>query len=102
MQNKTRSKFKTVIAVVMLVCFIAVSALSMAFVIVHEHHDCIGEGCEICFQLCLAEQTLKQKIQIVIFTMPLFLAIFIVAFVFYQATICCCGSLFTQKVKLNI
>lgn len=55
------NKRKKSLAVIICICFVLVSFLSMFFVITHEHHQCTGESCVVCCQLENAKNTLKQS-----------------------------------------
>ena len=60
------------IAVFVCVCFLLASVLSVAFVISHSDHECIGEQCEICLQISHITNILKQ-LRAAVFSIAVFI-----------------------------
>ena len=45
------AKNKRMLAVLLAVTLVAVMLLSTAFLVEEAHHDCVGDGCQICLQM---------------------------------------------------
>ena len=81
---------------------LAVLLISMSYIVVESHHDCIGEGCPVCEMLELCQHTI-QKIGAVVFISVVFIfasalesyKVIIYFFVFENST------LVRQKVRMN-
>ena len=58
MQNIDRRK--SLLAAVILICFVAVVLLSSLFIVTHIDHECTGHDCPICHQIQIAENSLQQ------------------------------------------
>ena len=52
-------KNKRVLAMLMAVAIFAVMLTSAFFLAEEVHHDCIGDGCQICFQMNICRGILK-------------------------------------------
>lgn len=96
------AKTKRMLALLMAVAILAVMLSSALFLAEEAHHDCIGDGCQICFQMNVCRGILKS----------LSLALHIAAAVLVAAYILCGDSksreefasqitLITLKVKLS-
>ena len=48
---------------------------SAFFIAAEVHHDCIGEDCQICYQISICQDTLKK------FSLTFFIAVFLSAFI---------------------
>lgn len=103
MRSRKQGRLKNMCAFIVLVCFVLVSILSLVFVVVHQHHDCHGDGCEICLQLTVIKQTFRQQLpKAGSFTGAFFLFVFMGMALLRRIFADCQRSLFSQKVKLNI
>lgn len=52
-------KTKRILAMLMAVAIFAVMLSSALFLAEEAHHDCIGDGCQICLQMNVCRGTLK-------------------------------------------
>jgi hypothetical protein len=48
------------ICLVFCLCFVTASLFSEPLIAVHEHHDCLGEGCPVCLLIQGAEHFSRQ------------------------------------------
>lgn len=53
------AKTKRILAMLMAVAIFAVVLSSALFLAEEAHHDCIGDGCQICFQMNVCRGILK-------------------------------------------
>ena len=53
------AKTKRILAMLMVVAIFAVVLSSALFLAEEAHHDCIGDGCQICFQMNVCRGILK-------------------------------------------
>lgn len=53
------AKTKRILAMLMAVAIFAVMLSSALFLAEEAHHDCIGDGCQICFQMNVCRGILK-------------------------------------------
>ena len=53
------TKVNRFIAVIMAFAVVFVMLFSVCFIIAEAHHDCIGDDCEICYQISICENTLR-------------------------------------------
>ena len=54
------AKNKRMLAVLLAVTLVAVMLLSTAFLVEEAHHDCVGDGCQICLQMNVCRGLLKE------------------------------------------
>lgn len=96
------AKNKRILAMLMAVAIFAIIISSALFLAEEAHHDCIGDGCQICFQMNVCRGILKS----------LSLVLHVAVAVLLAACISCgrfwpCGksthqvTLVTLKVKLS-
>ena len=53
------AKSKRILAMLMAVAILAIIISSALFLAEEAHHDCIGDGCQICFQMNVCRGILK-------------------------------------------
>lgn len=95
-------KTKRILAMVMAVALFAVMLSSALFLAEEIHHDCIGDGCQICLQMNLCRGVLK-SLSLVLLAAAAALA---VAYILWGDFRPCQGSdghitLVALKVKLS-
>lgn len=60
-KNKYKAKIRTKLTVlIVLLCFIAISLLTEAFIVTHAAHDCAGDSCPTCAHIHSAVLLLGQ------------------------------------------
>jgi len=95
------SKIKQWITVLLCVCFIAVSVLSVVYISSHADHDCPGEQCEICLQIVHFQNTPRQLCAAVFAMAVTMAAIYVTAAIVEVDRLNRTGTLISLKVQLN-
>lgn len=61
-QKKT---YNRVVAMGLMLCFVAVLSLSALFITTHAVHDCTGDGCEICREIEGCIETIHRMTEVI-------------------------------------
>lgn len=93
---------KRILVAVLTALVLVVMLSSSLFIIEHADHDCTGEDCLICEQICLCTQTLK-TLSIAVITAMVFFALAALLYITIRQaeTICVPHTPVSLKVKLT-
>jgi len=100
--NKLAAKTRLV-ALVVLLCFIAITLFAEAFIITHADHNCHGDACSTCIQILNAESLLEQFGKVAGFLLIVGISLFIAIIVPFLPDLpeVYTTSLVSKKVRMD-
>ena len=95
------SKIQKQIAIIVCVCFVAVSIFSIVYIASHADHECPEVHCEICLQITYLQNTLKQFCAAVFAMAVTMSTIYVIAAIVEAVKPNRIRTLISLKVQLN-
>lgn len=88
-------------AIILCICFVAMSAFTLTTIASHADHECCGEQCEICLHISHLRNTLKQLCTAAFILAAVLSASYAVCVIVNVYKFCQRDTLISLKVQLN-